>query len=433
MKKRVLNVMSAIVIALTGMSSMTGCSFNEIKANFTDETAKASEPASNVCLVVSPTANQHKPDVSLAYNEIYDSCYSFSYKCCLVDDGNPYLALEADLTNEDRIDGSSDQNKKLDAKAYTEDFMEKVEGVQAVTAEKDTIKAIRMAADTLDNCTGDKTIVLIDNGISTTGVEAFKTFQNFDVNKCIDALSDNDFPVLDNVNVVWYSLGDTVSPQNELSNDDLSNLQNFWEKYLKKCGAANVKFPKKVAVNETADNSSLPWVSAVEVTPTVSKVPEFKALMQQVEEMPEEDRNKTFDDALEVGLKLDEDAVQFKPDSFELTDREAAIKLMTPLSDYLKGNPDKKVVLLGTTATDLMSTNESCVNFSKGRAETIKGILSDNMGVDSEQLISVGLGYENEFHIDDLNEDGSLNETIALKNRSVIFTDANSDIGRLYI
>ncbi|MBR1432651.1 hypothetical protein, partial [Ruminococcus sp.] len=258
MKKRVLNAMAAIMIALTGVTSMTGCSFNEIKAKLTGDTAKASEPTSNVCLVVSPTANQHKPDVSLAYNEIYDSCYSYAYKCCLVDDGAPYLALEDDLTNADRIDGSSDQNKKLDAEAYAEDFIEKAEGVQALTAEKDTIKAIRLAADTLDSCKGDKTIVLIDNGISTTGIVSFKTFQNFDPDKLIGALSDNDYAALDNVDIVWYGLGDTVAPQNELSNDDLNNLQSFWEKYLKNCGAANVKFPKKVAVNETADNSALP-------------------------------------------------------------------------------------------------------------------------------------------------------------------------------
>lgn len=421
--KKVLNVMAAIIAAVSSMSLLTGCSFNEIKANLMGDTAKVSESASNVCLVVSPTVNQHKPDVSLAYNEIYDSCYSYAYKCCLVDDGKPYMAFEDDLTNADRIDGSSDQNKKLDAEAYAEDFIEKAKGVQAVTAEKDTVKAIRLAADALDNCKGDKTIVLIDNGVSTTGVLAFTTFQNFDVDECINALNENDYPDLSNVMVLWYGLGDTVAPQNELNNVDLNNLQSFWEKYLKNCGAANVKFPKKVAVNETADNSSLPWVSTVETTPIVSKIPEFKALMQQVEEMPEEERDKTFDDALQCGIQW---PVEFKPDSFELVDREAALELMTPLADYLEGSPDKKVVLLGTTATDLRSTNESCVNFSKGRADTIKEILTDDMGVDMDQLISVGLGYENTFHIDDLNPDGTLNESVAPKNRCVIFVDAYS-------
>jgi len=54
------------------------------------------------------------------------------------------------------------------------------------------------------------------------------------------------------------------------------------------------------------------------------------------------------------------------------------------------------------------------------------------MNVTSEQLITIGLGFENEFHIPDLNSDGTLNENAA-KNRSVIFVDADSDIGKSYV
>lgn len=430
MKKRALKVTSAIILVVTILVSMTGCTPNDIKEALGGNTAEATTPASNVCVVVSPTANQHKPDVGLAYDEIYDSCYSYGYKSCIVDDGSPYLAFEDDLTRADKTSGLSEQNKKLDAEAYTDDFIEKVGTVKAVTAEKDTIKSICLAADALADSSGDKTIILIDNGISTTGIVSFKSFKNFDVDKCINALNDNDYPSLDNISVVWYGLGDTVAPQNELSNDDMKNLQDFWEQYLTNCGVASVKFPKNVAVNTTVDNGSLPWVSTVDVTPTLSKIPDFEALMNQVEELPEEERDSTFDDALEVGLKLDENSVQFKPDSFELTDKASAIKLMTPLADYLNNNPNKRIVLLATTAS--YGTNESCVSFSKGRAETIKSIFVDDMNVTSEQLITIGLGFENEFHIPDLNSDGTLNENAA-KNRSVIFVDADSDIGKSYV
>ena len=88
------------------------------------------------------------------------------------------------------------------------------------------------------------------------------------------------------------------------------------------------------------------------------------------------------------------------------------------------------MVLLGTTATS--GQNKSCVEFSFGRAQTLKNMMVTDLGVDESQLITVGLGYENDFHIDDLNEDGSLNENAA-KNRSVIFVDAESDIGKKYI
>lgn len=431
MKKRVLNGITAILIAAATFISFTGC--ENIADTVTEAIGggtKTSIPTNNVALIISPTANQHKPDIELAYNELYDSCYSYGYKSCIVDDGAPYLAFEGDLTNEDRPDGLSEQNKKLDAEAYVDDFIKKADGVQAVTSEKDTIKAIRLAADSLADCNGDKVIVLIDNGISTSGVAAFKSFKNFDVETCINAFGDNDYPDLTNISVVWYGLCDTVAPQNELNSDDMNNLQMFWEQYLEKCGSSSIKFSKNVAVNTTVDNSSLPWVSTVDVNPTNSKIPDFEKLIEQVEALPDEERDPTLDDALKEGIKLNETSVQFEPDSFELTDKEAAIKLMTPLTEYLKNNPDKKIILVATTATD--GTNESCINFSKGRGEAIKEIFVKDMNVNSDQLLTVGLGFENEFHIPDLNPDGSLNDNAA-KNRIVIFADVNSSIGKAYV
>jgi len=431
MKKKMLDFMVATTMVAAQLISLTGCTDVVDEAKTTFGLGKEdSTPTKNVAIILSPTANQHKPDVSLAYDELYESCYSYGYKSCIVDDGSAYLAFEDDLTKEDRTSGLSDQNKKLDAEAYVNSFIEKAETVQALTAEKDTVKSIRLAADSLADCEGEKTIILIDNGISTTGIETFKTFINFNADQCIDALNESDYPDLNNINIVWYALGDTISPQNELSNVDVDHLQEFWEKYLKKAGASSVRFSKKLTMNESVDNSTLPWVSTVEVTPEKSKTPDFKALMKEVEDLPEEKRDSTLDDALKEGVKLDESSVQFKPDSYELIDKTAAATIMKPLADYLNKNSEKKVVLLGTTATS--GQNKSCVEFSFGRAQTLKNMMVTDLGVDESQLITVGLGYENDFHIDDLNEDGSLNENAA-KNRSVIFVDAESDIGKKYI
>ena len=431
MKKRVLNLMIAALIGAVPLVSLTGCTdvVEEVK-NTIGMGAEDSAPAKHVAVIISPTANQRKPDLSLAYSELYDSCYSYGYKSCIIDEGVPNMAFEADLTKEDRTRGLSEQNKKLDAEAYVDQFIEKAGTIQAQTPEKDTVKSIRLAADSLADCEGEKTIVLIDNGISTTGIETFTTFIGFNADQCIDALNESDYPDLKDVNIVWYGLGDTVSPQDELSSVDVENLQAFWEKFLNKAGAASVRFSHKLTVNTTVDNSSLPWVSTVNVTPERSKTPDFKLLMEEVEDLPEDKRNDTIEEALAVGMKFDEVSAQFQPDSYEITDKAAVISTMTPLANYLKNNTDKRVLLLGTTAT--VGTNESCVAFSLKRSEALKSVLVNNMNVESSQLITVGLGYENEFHIDDLNEEGSLNENAA-KNRSVIFIDADSDIGKTYI
>lgn len=431
MKKKVLNLILVTMLMIAQGISLTGCTevINEAKTTF-GVSNEDSTPVKNVAVIISPTANQHKPDISLAYDEIYDSCYSYGYKSCIVDDGSAYLAFEADLSKEDRTSGLSEQNKKLDAEAYVNSFIEKADTVQALTAEKDTIKSIRLAADSLADCEGEKTIVLIDNGISTTGIESFKTFIDFNADQCISALSESDYPILKNISIVWYSLGDTVSPQEELSNIDIKNLQDFWEKYFKKAGATDVRFSKKLTINQNVDNSSLPWVSTVKVTPEKSKTPDFKSLMKEVEDLPEDKRNDTIEDALLLGMKFDEVSAQFLPDSYEITDKAAVIKIMMPLASYLNNNTNKRVLLLGCTAT--VGSNDSCIVFSKKRSEALKSILVNDMNVESSQLITVGLGYENDFHIDDLNEDGTLNENAA-KNRSVIFVAADSEIGKSYI
>ena len=55
------------------------------------------------------------------------------------------------------------------------------------------------------------------------------------------------------------------------------------------------------------------------------------------------------------------------------------------------------------------------------------------MNVNTEQLTTIGLGYKNDFHIDDIKADGSLDESVATLNRSVIFVFADSDVGKNYI
>ena len=377
MKNKVLNMIYAITFAVAMAASFTGCTANDVKNIFNNGgDAFSTANTRNVCLIVSPTANQHKPDISLANEELYDSCYSYGYKACVVDDGKPFLAFEADLTKEDRVSGLSEENKKLDAEAYVDSFIEKAESVQALTAEKDTIKSIRIASDSLYDCAGEKTIVLIDNGISTTGIVKFKSLKGFQVDEAISALSDNDYPNLTGYNIVWYGLGDTVAPQNELSPDDLDNLKAYWETYLRNAGASDVRFPKKVTVNTTVDNSTLPWVSTVEVSPILSKIPDFEELSEQIENLPVDEKDNVIGESLELGLKLDEtSSVQFKPDSLELTNKEKAIEVIKPLADYLKSNPNKQILLMGTTAS--VGSNDSCVKFSLGRAEKSHGFRNE--------------------------------------------------------
>ena len=88
--------------------------------------------------------------------------------------------------------------------------------------------------------------------------------------------------------------------------------------------------------------------------------------------------------------------------------------------------PEFKLLIAGTTAT--VGTNESCVALSQARAEAVKSLLV-SLGVSEDRIETVGLGYDHEYHLDDLNSDGTLNDNAA-SNRAVILFDVNSTEAR---
>lgn len=106
----------------------------------------------------------------------------------------------------------------------------------------------------------------------------------------------------------------------------------------------------------------------------------------------------------------------FNGDEATFVDRDDAVSELSPIVDYLLEHPDYTVILAGTTAT--AGTNEQCKELSLRRAEAVRQLMID-MGTSETQIKHViGLGYDHEFHVEDLNADGSLNEKNAPENMS---------------
>ncbi|MDE5765366.1 MAG: OmpA family protein [Ruminococcus sp.] len=389
----------------------------------------------NISVIISPTANEPPPNISLAQDIIYDASYSYAFRNIVVDDGNPFEAVNGNLTHTDHNEKLSDANKKSDAQVYTNKFIESADEVTAVTAEKDTAKAIRTAADSLSGLDGKKTIVLIDNGISTTGSVAFKTFKGFDVKTSLNDLHDYDLPDLKDINIIWYDFGATFQPQQSLSMADLSLLQEFWTGYLIKAGAKEEDITIKNAINTNAEINmrNLPAVSTVEVSLNTGciNVTDVEDINKAVANVTDEEKNNIVNNVLDnSGIKIDETIIKFKPESAEISDKESAMNVLKPTADSLI-NSSQKIVILGTTAT-VLSSKDKCVGFSLERANAVRNLLIE-MGVDENQIISKGLGFENEFHVGDLKEDGiSFNEH-APENRAVFIYATNSETGKKYI
>lgn len=52
------------------------------------------------------------------------------------------------------------------------------------------------------------------------------------------------------------------------------------------------------------------------------------------------------------------------------------------------------------------------------------------MGIEEDRIVLLGLGFENPFYQNDLKEDGSQDEALAVKNRTVIVMSLNSQIAK---
>ena len=154
MKNSIFKTLFMAMLAMITITS-TGCSIPGIG----DSTSMPEK--TNVSIIISPTANEPTPNVSIAQDIIYEASYSYAFRNVIVDDGMPFEAVNGDLTHTEHDEHLSESNKKLDAQAYTKKFIESANETSAVSSEKDTVKAIKMAADSLDGLDGTKTIILV--------------------------------------------------------------------------------------------------------------------------------------------------------------------------------------------------------------------------------------------------------------------------------
>ena len=119
-----------------------------------------------------------------------------------------------------------------------------------------------------------------------------------------------------------------------------------------------------------------------------------------------------------------EKELAFRPDSTELADPAQAKEALAPVTEYLLSDSGHQLLLAGTTAT--VGNQQDCIQFSAARALSVKEYLV-SAGVSSRQIQTLGLGYENRFHVPDTNQDGTLNENASV-NRSVIVLPMDSPL-----
>ncbi len=357
-----------------------------------------------LAVVVGPRSNE--PDIPLnavsIKNAIYNSCYTYGSVAFITCDGSPKVVYQTNIPKPDKS-GLSENKKRSIADRYTGQLLHELSIIQPTVPEADTLKAVNYASKTLSGSSesADKVLVVMDNGLSTTGYLDFtKDLLYADTQDIVNALKDaRAIPDLQGISVVWMYLGQTAAPQEELSEAQKYKLEDVWRAILTEGGADRIEFTDDIASD--MPDADYPEVSVVDV----------------------QDRSIQVDTEEPITtIILDNSSVRFVGDKAEFVNYGEASGVLKQYAELLLQHPDNVVYVIGTTAT---GAADFCNELSENRANAVKEVLVFH-GVPEKQLITIGLGYKDPWHIEDLDENGNQIEKYACQNRKVLIVDVNS-------
>ena len=403
MKKR--NIFISMILVMTLCISMvcfmTGCS-------------DSGNEKIALAVVGSPHSNEPSFPLNAASikDKLYNCCYAYGSVSFITNDGNPKVVYQTDIPEPEKS-GLSENKKKAIATNYTSQLLKELSKLNSDVSEVDTLKAITYASKTLSSSSpsADKVLVIMDNGLSTVGYLDFtKGLLYAETKSIVDALNKAEaIPDLTDVNVVWMYLGQTAAPQQELSEVQKHKLEEIWRTILTEGGAKSIEFVNDITSDEPDNN--LPSVSVVDV--------QNRSIDIETSEEPVE---IIIEDPIET-IVLDNTSVRFIGDKAEFVDYEEASSVLAQYAQVLLGHPNNKVYVIGTTAT---GSTDFCNELSVNRANAVCQVLI-SYGVPESQLIPLGMGYEDPWHIDDFDDNGKQIEEYACQNRKVLIVDVNGD------
>ena len=360
----------------------------------------------NVQLLLGIRNNSKAPDLKKAEEEIKSALKSQGNLGLTLIDGSPKLVKSFESPKPKAMLTPSKKQDILNTQF--EEINTFIGGLRPQAPECDILKAINISADNLADRSGVKSLVIMDSGLSTTGLLDFRSADvaSLKIDEIIGALqSKKAIPNLEGVDVSWYGMGQTTDPQIEPSSEYKYVLEELWTAILKEAGAKSVHIARETLEDVELDRSDFPKVSPVDCK-------------------LEESIIASLDEPMVFG----QEKIKFKSDSAELlTNKKDVEARLKPIVDFMNENSQEKILLAGTTAK--YGSQKSCEDLSLKRCETIKTILV-SMGIEEARIRLLGLGYENPFYQNDLKADGSQDEVLAVKNRTVIVMSLKSQTAK---
>lgn len=211
------------------------------------------------------------------------------------------------------------------------------------------------------------TIIVIGSGLSDGGILNFAR-NNLLEKGAEDVLSAmeragelvND---LNGIKIVWSGIGQTTSPQKELSSAEIETLKQIYQKVLTRRGAASVVF------DDTMQDSKNIEGNKYTVKPTSVSDKEIYV----------------FKDS----------ELAFKADHADLVDEQSAKNTLSKVFEDAESDPSKKIIITGYMASGNCGKEANKPNLAKDRANTVKTFLQNN-GVKNEITVVDGGVFEPE-------------------------------------
>ena len=259
--------------------------------------------------------------------------------------------------------------------------------------EVNTLAALFEAKSIFDNDSRkNKEIILYDTGLCTSGDLNFCTsdYFNREVSDIVDELALGFcIPDLEGVNITWYGLGEVAYPQSELTNIQKNHLKEIWAGIINKSGA-------KVSFKTIPHNKD-------EITPKYD-------MHVSVVELDNNVRKEIY----------------FKGDSSEFSDSIKAHETIDEIISAMNKDMQSKWCIIGCTASIGNNQNYNYQKLSQNRVATIRNSLI-SQGISEERLLFCSLGFNNPWHINNLNTNNTQIEKIAASNRKVVVLSTDSE------
>lgn len=315
--------------------------------------------ASNLIIVAGNTANSPKPQFqkhSKAYDYLKNSIANYA--------NIKVVSAASDLSVKNIEIGRNETN---DAEGYVKSINNAINEInetiskapksngatyyEAISkAGRDAVSSKEMLSENNNGKNEGSAVIVFGSGLSDGGILNFADYnilpqKGEDIATAMEKagqLNNN----LSGLKIIWSGLGQTMAPQEKLSDADIENLKDIYDTVFNKRGA-KIIHDGTIIPSEIIENNKY----------TVKPTPVSNSCLP---------------------LELSNEQLSFKADSAELADTMAAKNALAKVINSASTCPDKKIVITGYMAAGNCTGKPNNPTLPGLRAETVKRFLIDN-------------------------------------------------------